>query len=413
MGNNWKEALVHFFEEGEKEKNKKNLGVEVEHFIIRADDKTAVPYSGDKGVRLILEKLMAHYPNAQAIEDDDFFGFSVPEFNITLEPAAQLEISILATEDIELIGKIYNDFYEKLEGILKEYGYIALNAGCQPVSNVNDLELIPKRRYRLMDAHFLESGTGGREMMRGSASTQVSIDYLSEEDFRRKIRAAYYYGPFFRLLLDNSTSFQGERVTTHLKRTDIWRRVDNDRCGILPGVFDESYGFSDYADFIGNMKPIFLKRGHEVIPTGEQTVKEIFNGKSLDEVDLNHILSMAFPDVRLKHFLEIRFADSVQAEFIKAYCALVKGLICSEEGIESAGECIRKEGVTEQSLIKAEDELMRNGWDAVVYGKNVREKIEELMDLARRNLSDKDGLYLTAFNNVIRYGGITNMIAGI
>lgn len=406
----WKEALVHYFEQGAKHGTTENLGVEVEHFILDQKAGHSVPYSGDRGVRQVLTDLMKHYPDAKALPDDEFFGFYVPEFNITLEPAAQLEISIAPTSSITQIRHIYQSFLENLNAVLSKYGYMAVHSGCRPLDRVADLELIPKRRYALMNQHFQESGTGGMQMMRGTASLQVSIDYTSEEDFRRKIQAAHYYGPMFKILCDNAVLFQGEPIEGHLKRTDIWRRTDPSRCGILPGVFSPSYGFQDYASFLGNMPPIFLKNGHEIHPTGAETVASLFEGRSLSEEEVTHILSMAFPDVRLKKYLEIRFADSVPSPFIEAYCALIKGLLYSETGLRHAREQILRLHLSEDLLRAAEDELMTKGWNGTLYGQPCKDVILDTLDLANGQLSETDKAFLEPFYAVVREGGIHALI---
>jgi len=402
----WKEALVRYFEQGAKCRKTENLGVEVEHFILDGDTGRSVPYSGERGVRNVLKDLMACYPDAEALPDDDFFGFCVPEFNITLEPAAQLEISIATTDSIAQIRHIYQSFSENLNRVLSAYGYKVFHSGCRPLDLVSDLEMIPKRRYALMNRHFRNFGTGGMEMMRGTASLQVSIDYTSEEDFRKKIQAAYYYGPVFKILCDNTARFQGNVLKGHLKRTDIWRRTDPLRCGILPGVFSPAYGFEDYADFLGNMPPIFLKTGQDIRPTGMETTASLFKGKSMSEEEVTHVLSMGFPDVRLKKYLEIRFADSVPSPYIEAYCALIKGLLYSEEGLLHAQKQIRELSLSEEMLRAAEDELMSHGFDGSLYGKPCRETVLQVLDLAKEQLSDEDKGFLEPFYTVVQRGGI-------
>ena len=405
----WKDSLVEYFIAGEKENCGSMLGVEVEHFIVDPIKRRAVEYSGEAGVRNIISDLIKRYPDAVMLEEDDLFGYSVPDFNITIEPAAQLEISIIPLDSISSIGKIYSEFMENLNDIISDYGYEAVNTGCQPYSRVEDIELIPKPRYKLMDDHFRDTGTGGMEMMRGTASLQISVDYSSETDFRRKMQAAYYYSPFFKLFCDCSPYFQGKPLDISLKRTDIWRRVDPSRCGILPGVFSSGYGFEDYADFIGGSEPIFIKKGKEIRPTGRRTVDDLFKGKQLDRDLTEHLLSMVFPDVRLKNFLEIRCADSVQYPFIMAYCALIKGLILSESGLEYAGENIRSLGISEGSVISAENALMEQGWKASVYGMNVRDEAMRLIDLAKGNIEKDEADLLDIFISVAEYGGISNM----
>lgn len=406
--NDWKTSLTRYFKEGVKAAGEARLGVEVEHFILDGERRTAIPYAGGGGVREVLTRLMARYPEAESLPDDDFFGFRVPEFTITLEPAAQLEISIAPTSSVRRIGEIYQSFAENLNAVLAEFGYAAINAGCQPVSRVAELALIPKRRYDLMNAHFQAYGTGGMEMMRGTASLQVSIDYQSEADFRKKIQAAYYYAPVLKLFCDNSPSFQGVPLNTRLKRTDIWRRVDPSRCGILPGVFSASYGFADYAAFLGNMPPIFLKQGEgKILPTGARTIAELYDGRAPGADEIPHLLSMAFPDVRLKQYLEIRFADSVPPPFLLAYAALIKGLLYSEIGLACAQERIFSgEPMSGDDVRRAEDALMEQGWSAAVYGRPAGELAGKALELARRGLPESEREFLNAFDAVVRYGGI-------
>lgn len=402
----WKGSLIAFFAQAAEKTAPPELGVEAEHFVVDRISRRAVPYSGEKGIRQVLVRLMERYPEAQILPDDDFFGFRVPDFTITLEPAAQLEISISPMSSVRRIADAYRDFMKNLDAVLAPMGYMTLNVGCQPVSPVAELELIPKKRYALMNEYFRHTGTGGIEMMRGTASLQVSVDYYSEEDFRRKLQAAYFYSPVLKLLCDNARWFQGEELSIRLKRTDIWRRTDPIRCGVLPGVFSPSYGFGDYADFLGRIPPIFLKRGTEVLPTGLQTADRLFAEKVLGEEEIRHLLSMAFPDVRVKQFLEIRVADAVPYPFIPAYCSLIKGLIYSEAGLEYARETIRGKGLTEDDIRRAEDEAMARGWDAEIYGQPVSALGQRLLRMARKELPPEEEHYPEAFEAVIRHRGI-------
>ena len=406
---NLKEKLIQYFTDGEKPSGKRNIGAEIEHFIIRTDTCEPVRYGGEKGVRTVLEKLMRLYPNAEATVGEDLLGFTTDEFAITLEPAAQLEISIAKTEHIGYVESVYSGFRQKLGRILTELGYAALNTGCRPVGNVREIPLIPKERYRLMDKHFSETGTGGIEMMRGTCSLQVSVDYFSEEDFRRKIQAAYFYTPLFKLLCDNSAHFSDKPLIACLKRTDIWNRTDNTRCGVPPDIFADNYGFSDYAEFLCNMPPIFVIKDGENVPTGNMTAGEIFTGTEPAKEDIEHIISMAFPDVRLKRYIEIRGADSVPQKYMLAYCALIKGLIYSEEALDHAQYHIRSNRMNEMTVRRTESELMQNGWDGCIYDEPARIFAETVINMAGNSLSADERRYLSAFEDVIKYGGITKI----
>ena len=398
----WADVFVAYFQRGIKRNIVPRLGIEIEHFIVSHDTKTAVPYDGKNGVREILCRLMAHYPNATVLmEEDLLLGFLTEDFTVTLEPAGQIEISIVPTESIACIADIYADFCRILQKELSPHNYDLMTVGCQPVSCVDNLPLIPKMRYRLLDEHFAKTGDGGREMMRGTASLQVSVDYFSEDDFRRKIQAAYYYSPIFKILTDNSPTFEGKLLTGFLKRTDIWRRVDKVRVGIVPRIFKPDFNFGDYAVFIGSIPPIFLptKAGYRF--TGDKTTAELYADKMQDEKEIEHILSMAFPEVRLKTYLELRMADSVPMNLMLAYCALLKGLLYSEEGVVFAEDSIRQSKLMEDDILAAEDNLMAKGFEAEVYGQPVRRIAANMINIAEGNLPHEERNYLQIFNEMI------------
>lgn len=383
-------TLEAYFRAGIKSSYHQKIGVEVEHFILNEQTGEALPYAGPGGVMEILKALMALYPGAKATGGDHLLGFEVPEFNITLEPAAQLEISIAYMESVTEIEYIYLTFREKLDAVCRAFHACVRTCGTQPVSRVDDLQLIPKERYALMDRYFTEAGTDGREMMRGTCSTQVSIDYFSEEDFRRKIQAAYYFTPLLKLLSDNSPVFQGVRTQGYLKRNDIWDRTDNRRCGVVPGIFAEDYSFADYAAFLAAMPVIFTEKDGLMNYTGLQSTADVYAGQAPDREETMHIISMAFPDVRLKQYLEIRAADAMPARYIPAYCALIKGLLYSEEVLDRVQGSIREHQMTEDTVRETQRQLMARGWDGEIYGRKAADFAAKAIGLAGQNLDDRE-----------------------
>ena len=388
------ETFTGYIRGGIKKGMKKTIGVEAEHFVIEEGSLRSVPYSGESGVRNSVEKLMALYPEADPIIGEDLLGFTTGNFNITLEPAAQIEISIVPSDDIGFIRDVYIDFYEKLSDILKPLGQQLYTVGCQPASHVDDLELIPKGRYRLMDEHFKKTGTGGRQMMRGTASTQISVDFKSEDDFRRKLQAAYYYTPLFKLVSDRVNVFQGEAVDTRLKRTDIWNRTDPARCGILPGVFKADYGFKDYAEYVCSVPLIFLPEKNGERYTDMSTAPELFEGREITEKDIEHIFSMPFPDVRVKRYLEIRGADAMPAEGVLFYCAFVKGLLYSEKVLDHVQMCIREKDLDEEDIRKAEESLTERGFEGEIYGMPASVFLQETLEMCREGLTQEERVFL-------------------
>ena len=122
-------------------------------------------------------------------------------------------------------------------------GLRAWNLGYHPTRRAEALPLIPKKRYEVMDRYLQKRGLHGTQMMRGTASTQVSVDYFSEEDFIRKYRVACLIAPMLALLTDNTPVYEGQPNHTPSVRTTIWNDVDPDRCGIPPMLMGRDIRF--------------------------------------------------------------------------------------------------------------------------------------------------------------------------
>ena len=289
--------------------------------------------------------------------------------------------------------------------MLEPAGEKALAIGYHPSATARSLELIPKRRYQFMNLYLGERDIYGPCMMRGSASTQVSIDYTSTADCLRKLRLAFALVPMLSLMCDNAPVFEGKPREHQLVRTDIWQHVDNDRCGSVPGLFDEGYGFEDYAEWILRTCPIFVTRPSADDPTGPnlravygQSAYEAYGDAPMTRADIEHVLSMFWPDVRLKNFVEIRPADSLSAPLMAGYAALVKGIFYSQRSLQAIEEAFGvAEGVwplTDDSANQALKSIQEDGAEAVICGKTLVEWQELIFEIADGALDEEDAAHL-------------------
>lgn len=84
-------------------------------------------------------------------------------------------------------------------------------------------------------------------MMRCSASTQVSIDYVSEQDAISKLRLGTVVGPILAWFFRNTPYFEGQENPYPLLRQRMWDYLDLQRTNVIPGLFDPRFGWGDYA----------------------------------------------------------------------------------------------------------------------------------------------------------------------
>lgn len=387
------ESIVDYFKSGIKTSDEPGrLGVELEHIIV--DESTqAVPYDGANGIENLLKEMAADYDMQSYGEDGHLIGLSRERAAITLEPAAQLELSAGPYEEIGLIRYEFEEFHRDLAKLLDTHKQRAYLVGYQPASKADNLKLIPKARYHFMDEHFAAIGPYGRFMMRGSASTQLSIDFYSVEDCLRKLRLTSGLSPLFALLCDNTAIFEGEPSPHQLMRTEIWRECDPDRCGIVPGVMDKNFTLEDYAAYILNTPAIYKKTDSGTKVKTDQTFGDLFAHSPMEIEDIEFALSMMFNDVRLKTYIEIRTADAVPDPFIAAYAALVKGLFYSDANLDALDNLL--DGITEDDIAEAKISLMNDGYNAIVYGKSAAEIIDTLFSLAYEGLAKNEKAYLS------------------
>jgi len=404
------------------------LGFELEHFVVEANSNRLVPYLAGTddscAVHDVLKRLSGFYDKQiNEIQSDGnsyLIGLSRPGLNITLEPGAQLEVSIGPAHTIQQIEHLYKDFHSEIEPILSEYGFKLLTYGYHPTACASDIPLIPKARYRLMDHHFKSTGKHGICMMRASASTQVSVDYSSEQDCIRKFRISNALGPLLAFITDNAPVFECSRVdmrTSGLAQTTqsglplpkrmvrmaIWDDVDSARSLIPPASFSEDFGFRSYANTVLSAPAIFsvqLDENGEPCPlcgqrseyTGFESFGSVFRDTHFTKPLIEHILSLFFFDTRLKGYMEIRIADSLPLDYALAFTALIKGIFYSDEALDHLEKTLI--GVGETAIAAAKAELREQAYAAIVYHRRAADWLDELFDLARAGLPLDEQQYL-------------------
>ncbi|MEE0845411.1 MAG: glutamate-cysteine ligase family protein [Eggerthellaceae bacterium] len=394
------EELVSFIESGIKPQGApERLGIELEHTVVR-EDGTPVSYGEEHGIAWLLGQLQADFPQGTHDEEGDLLGVARPGAAVTIEPAAQVELSAGPFERLADARQAFDDFEGLLESHLAPQGMKALTVGYHPTARAAELTLIPKRRYRFMNMYFNDRGPWGMRMMRGSASTQVSIDYHSTADCLRKMRLAGIAGPLFALMCDNSPMLEGEPRPHKLVRTKIWQECDPDRCGIVPGSLDEGFTLERYAEYLLDTPAILIPCKREGCCYTERTFGSIYADTPMTRAQVEHMASMFFTDVRVKTYVEIRPADALPIPHAIAYAALVKGLLTTEQGLDALDGLF--EGLGEADVAVAKTDLMARGYDAQAYGRPAAQLCDELMGIAARGLPSDEQPFLQPLADLVQ-----------
>ncbi len=330
-------AFVNYFQEAEVNKEKYKIGIEFEHFILH-QDLSAVSYYEDQGVESLLweiknsDKWEPKINWKPKFEKDHLIGLENSELIITLEPGAQLEVSIKPADSLKIIQNIYKGFLENIKAILNKRKQLIAVLGYQPKTSVSDIKLLPKKRYDYMYDYFADKGKYAYNMMKGTASVHMNIDYVDEEDYIKKLRSAYFLTPIIYYLFDNTPYFEGRKTDQASMREKIWSNCDKQRSTIINGIFDKTFGYRDYAEYLLNTEPIIAKNNGQFIYSKSKKLKEVM--EKAEKKHIEHYLSMVFPDVRSKKYIEIRAADGLPYPYNFSYLSLLKGLLYNQDNLD-------------------------------------------------------------------------------
>ncbi len=370
------------------------LGLEVEHFLTLSDGR-APEFAP---VQAALQDMQGQ-GDAPVIADGTYLGYSGPACTVTLGPACQLRVSLAPQRDVQDIMDLYNNFYLQMGLTLAAHGLRAWTMGYHPTAHAEALPLLPSTRYEALDRYFKNTGACGLQVMRATAGTTLSIDYFDEADFVRKMRAASLLTPFFALLSDNAPVYQGSRNSVYTMRTRLWQDVDRDRCGVVPRLMDEDFGFARYAETVLTKPQVTAWRTGRVKAVGCKTAPDLY-AAHVSQRETAHILSMFFYDVRLKSRIELRAADSMPPRYLAAYAQLVKSVFGSPAALQNVLR--HYAGATTLDITTAKMAVCKDGYNALVYGRPASSELAWLLMQARsRTPSQEERALLDPFMTLL------------
>lgn len=370
------EKIVDFIKSGEKDEKDFKVGFEVEHFVVDKNSLETVRYEGENGIRQSLEELK-DLGYEGVYEGEYIMGLHKDGASISIEPAAQFEISLDSQNSVDKLFETYKKTMAEIIPIFDKKGQLLVEVGYQVKDKIADIPRIPKDRYKFMYEYFEKyAGPMAHNMMKGSASLQVAIDYSDEDDFRKKYFLANALAPFFYSIFDNAYIFEGEVYENHNIRQTIWENCDKDRTGIYPFSFDNDLSYEKYAKKILATPSIFIKKDGKDIATDEKTFEEIFDQDLSDEM-VFHALSIVFPDVRVKKYIEIRMPDNMPFPYNFAAVSLIKNIFYDKEVLDYAYNLLA--GFTYQKAQDLKKITVLRGIQAMYEDKKIYEWMLEII----------------------------------
>jgi glutamate--cysteine ligase len=256
-----------------------------------------------------------------------------------------------------------------------------------------ELPIMPKGRYAIMLRHMPRVGSLGLDMMLRTCTIQVNLDYGSEADMARKFRVGLALQPLATALFANSPFTEGRPNGFLSYRSHIWSDTDPARTGMLPFVFDEGFGYDSYVDYALDVPMYFVFRDGAYIDAAGQSFRDFLAGRlpalpgeTPRLSDWTDHLSTAFPEVRLKSFLEMRGADGGRWSKICALPALWVGLLYDQSALDAAWDEVKAWPLAERQRLR--DDVPRLGLAArTPAGEPLRDLAVRILAIAEAGLS--------------------------
>jgi glutamate--cysteine ligase len=386
-----KRQLVAYHESGNKPASEWRVGTEHEKFVFRRRDLKRVPYEGPDGIGAFLAS-MTRFGWKPVVEKGNVIALSNDaRCSITLEPGGQFELSGAPLETIHQTCDEVHEHLRQVREIGDELGVGMIGLGFDPVSRRDEVPWMPKGRYAIMRDYMPKKGQLGLDMMLRTCTVQANLDYGSEADMVKKFRVSLALQPVAAALFANSPFIEGRPAGFQSYRSFVWTNTDPDRCGMLPFVFDDGFGFERYVDYMLDVPMYFVYRDGQYVDASGQSFRDFMAGRLPalpGEVPLigdwaDH-LTTAFPEVRLKTYLEMRAADGGPWRRLCALPALWVGILYDGTALDAAADLVANWTDEEREAMRRD--VPRLGLDTPHRSRTLREVSLEMLDIAREGL---------------------------
>jgi len=206
-----------------------------------------------------------------------------------------------------------------------------------------------------------------------------------------KFRISLALQPIATALFANSPFVEGKPNNFQSYRSHIWTDTDPDRCGVLPFVFEKNFGCERYVDYILDVPMYFIYRDGKYVDVAGQSFRDFMDGRLPGlpgEVptmgDWADHITVVFPEVRLKKYLEMRGADGGPWRRICALPALWVGLLYDAEAQMKAADLIADWTAADHAFLR--NEIPRFGLKAKFRDRTIRDLAADVLEISRNGL---------------------------
>ncbi|RCV23970.1 hypothetical protein SETIT_5G047800v2 [Setaria italica] len=397
-----KEDLVAYLASGCKPRSDWRIGTEHEKFGFQVETLRPINYMQ---IRDLLNGIADRFGGRRVMEGNNIVGLKQGAQNISLEPGGQIELSGAPLETLHQTYSEVNSHLCQVKAVGEEMGIRFLGLGFQPKWALSDIPIMPKAKFEIARNYMPKVGCFGLDMMFRTCTVQVNLDYGSEQDMIIKLRAAMALQPIATAIFANSPFKEGKLSGFLSLRSYTYTDTDDDRTGMLPFVFNSSFGFERYVDYVLDVPMYFVYRNNRPVDCTGMSFRDFMAGKlpqlpgerpTLKDWEIH--LGSIYPEVRLKRFIEMRGADGGPLCTLCALPAFWVGLLYDEESLRCITDMIADWTNEERDMLRIKVPI--TGLKTQFRGGYVRDLAENIVKLAKDGLQRRGHMEVGFLNEV-------------
>ncbi|MFL5280815.1 MAG: glutamate--cysteine ligase [Rhodopila sp.] len=387
--------MAEYIADGCKPRGAFRIGTEHEKFGFRLDDLAPPPYAQADGqpgcIRDMLAGLAAR-AGEPILDSGNIIGLKQDGAAVSLEPAGQLELSGAPLADLHETKREFETHFAEVRAVCEPLRMGFTPLGFHPTAKRTAMPWMPKGRYAIMRRYMQTVGTMGLDMMTRTCTVQVNLDYHSEADMRRKLRVSLLLQPLATALFANSPFTEGRPNGFLSYRAHVWTDTDDQRAGIPRVMFEDGFGFEQYATWLIEQVPMyFVYRDGRYIDVAGRLFVDFMAGRVPELAattatmgDFADHMTTVFTDVRLKRFLEMRGADAGRPDMMVAQSALWVGLLYDDAALAAVEALLT--GAGWEDAVAARSAVPRLGLGAAWRGRTLRDIAPDVVAIAADGL---------------------------
>jgi len=325
---------------------RERIGIEVELSLLCPLAGLPLPYEGPASVCGVFGRLCSEGLGEPIYTRGHLRGVRQNDGGrVTFENGGAIEYCSPPLDTLTEVSLLVQKRIRELATCATQIDAVLVSGGLTPFASDEQIQWMPKGYERILLDHFLslgDEGSGGPAVMARTTSTQVTLDYISDEDLVRKLRASVLLTPVTVALFANSPIEKGRPAGALCRRMQFWSAADPARSGFIPPVLFRARDFvlDDWIEWVADRVMVYRETQAGYAETGKRTFRQILDHGFPDGTyptlrDWRSHLCQIYTDVRLRETLELRAVDTPPVEFLHAVPAFFVGLLYNRDSLFS------------------------------------------------------------------------------